>query len=215
MKDTETLISQLSSEAALSKPARTPRYWAVRIIAVLAIYSVGIQLFLGLRPDLGMQLTRPFFLLEILLLIALLITTIQASILSMYPDAYQKPEHLALPYGVFVLLCILLAVQLFLPIDPRMVIAPPGSHAMECAICIASVALIPSALLFSIMRKGASIRQFQAGIFAVLCASAIGGLTLRLAESNDSIMHLAYWHYIPTLLFAALGAVLGKQLLKW
>ena len=86
---------------------------------------------------------------------------------------------------------------------------------MECALCIGSVALIPSALIFALLRKGASVRQFQAGSFAVLAASSIGCLTLRLAEANDSMMHLASWHYGPTVLFAALGAALGKILLKW
>jgi hypothetical protein len=69
--------------------------------------------------------------------------------------------------------------------------------------------------MFVLLRKGASIRQLQAGSFAVLTATAIGCLTLRLSEENDSIMHLLQWHYLPTLLFAALGALAGKWLLKW
>jgi hypothetical protein len=86
---------------------------------------------------------------------------------------------------------------------------------MECALCIAAVALIPSALLFALIRKGATIRPLQAGSFAVLAASSVGGLTLRLAEANDSLMHLVVWHYLPALLFATLGAVIGKKLLRW
>jgi hypothetical protein len=59
------------------------------------------------------------------------------------------------------------------------------------------------------------VHPLQAGAFAVLTASTIGALTLRLAEENDSIVHLVQWHYLPTLFFAVLGAFAGKWLLKW
>ena len=216
MSNTADLIASLSAEATPVEKARTPSYWSARLLLVLAVYATGCQIFLGLRPDLGAQLGRPLFALETVLLASLLITSAVASVLAMYPDAYQKPKLLKLPYVVFALLVGLMGFQLLLPNDARMVM-PEGlpNHAMECAICIASVALIPSALIFALLRKGAPVHQLQAGVFAVLAASAIGCLTLRLSEANDSIMHLVQWHYVPTLLFAALGALAGKWLLKW
>lgn len=216
MNNTADLIASLSAEVTPVKKARTPSYWAVRLLVLLALYAVGCQFFLGFRPDLELQLTRPLFALETLLLSLLLLSSAVAAVLAMYPDAYQKPQLLKLPYAVFALLVAVVGFQLWMPADVRMVMPEGASvHAMECAICIASVALIPSALIFALLRKGASVRQFQAGSFAVLASSAIGCLTLRLAEANDSIMHLVQWHYVPTLLFAALGALAGKWLLKW
>ena len=214
MSDTGDLIRQLSQEASPHAPLRSPGVLGARLLAVLMVYGMGAQAFLGLRPDFAMQFMRPLFTLEIALLAALLIASATASVLAMYPDAYQKPIPLKLPYGVFFLLLILVGLQIFMPHDARMAV-PKTTHGMECALCIASVALIPSALLFALLRKGASIRQFQAGTFAVLAASSIGCLTLRLAEENDSLAHLATWHYGPTLLFATIGAFLGKWLLKW
>lgn len=215
MTDIETLIAQLSSEAASPTPIRAPGYWVTRLLAVLGVYGVATQLCLGLRPDLFLQMTRPFFAAEIALLVALLLASAVASVLAMYPDAYQKPKLLKLPYYVFLMLLGLVLFQLAMPLDVGMVMPLPGTHGMECALCIGSVALVPSALIFALLRKGASVRQFQAGSFAVLAASSIGCLTLRLAEANDSMMHLVSWHYGPTLLFAALGACIGKILLKW
>lgn len=215
MTNTSDLIARLSSEAEISKPLREPAYWAVRLLAILVLYGVATQLFLGLRPDLAMQFTRPLFVLEIGLLVVLMITSILAAILAMYPDAYQKPQLLKLPYGAFLLLVCLVTFQLLMPHDERMVMPQLGAHGMECALCIASIALIPSALVFALLRKGASVRQLQAGSFAVLAASAIGCLTLRLAEANDSLMHLTSWHYLPTLLFAIMGSFLGKLMLRW
>jgi hypothetical protein len=212
---TEALIASLSKQATPVKALRSPRYWGGLAVGILGIYAFAVQYFLGLRPDLLMQLTRPLFALEVLLLTLLTLTSIVAAILAMYPDAYQKPVLLKMPYGVFAVLTLLMTVQLLLPQDAAMVMPPLGVHAMECALCIGAVALIPSALLFMMLRKGATVLRVHAGVFAVLAASGVGCLTLRLAEMNDSIEHLLEWHYVPTLLFAALGALIGKGLLRW
>ncbi|MFZ1295113.1 MAG: NrsF family protein, partial [Pseudomonadales bacterium] len=193
----------------------SPGYWGVRLVAVLVIYAVGIQFILGLRPDLVVQFERPAFAAEAALLVALLLASAVASVLAMYPDAFQKPRFLLLPHAVCFLLSLLIVRQMFMLPDVRMVMPATSEAATECALCIAAVAMIPSALIFILLRKGASVRQYQAGAFALLAAGSIGCLTLRLAEANDSMLHLAAWHYLPTLLFAALGAVVGKQLLKW
>ncbi len=212
--NTVDLIASLSAEAKPEKRVATPAYWSMRLLAVCLLYAIGTQLFLGIRPDVFIQLSRPLFALEILLLVILLLASGFAAVLAMYPDAYQKPQLLKLPYAAFALLVGLMGFQLLMPHDARMAL-PPETHAMECALCISSIALIPSALIFALLRKGASVRPLQAGAFAVLAASAIGGVTLRLSEENDSIQHLVQWHYVPTLLFAIVGALLGKYLLRW
>ncbi|OYW14223.1 MAG: hypothetical protein B7X02_00515 [Rhodospirillales bacterium 12-54-5] len=215
MTDTSTVIAQLSSDAVAPVPMRSPIYWGMRLLAVLVVYGLGSQAYLGVRIDLLTQFSRPLFAAEIALLVALLLSSGTASVLAMYPDAYQKQKLLVLPYAIFIVLVGLVLLQFDMPVDARMVIPPPGGHAMECALCIGAIAILPSALAFAILRKGATIRPLQAGSFAVLMASAMGGLSLRLAESNDSMLHLASWHYLPTLLFASIGALLGKLLLRW
>jgi hypothetical protein len=215
MNSTADLIKQLSAEGKLTTPLRAPSYFATRLFLLLAGYMLAAQAILGFREDILVQLERPFFTLEILLLAFLLITSSVACILAMYPDAYQKPWMLKLPYTVFALLLGLTAIQFLLPQDARMVMPEAGSHTIECSVYIAIAALVPSAVMVALIRKGASIRQFHAGAFAVLAASAIGCLTLRLAEPIDPVMHLVCWHYLPTLLFASLGAVAGKYILKW
>lgn len=216
MKDTNTLIAELSLETPKKRSwQRTPMKFGGLLLSVLAGYGAAVQYFLGLRPDLFMQLTRPWFDVEIFLLAALALSSVIAAVIAMYPDAYQQPRWLKLPYAIFIVLAVLVIAQLGMPLDARMVMPKPGAHAMECALCIGSVAMLPSALLFGILRQGASVRPMQAGAFAVMASSAIGCLTLRLAEANDSLMHLASWHYLPTLIFASVGALIGKWLLKW
>jgi len=215
MTSIETLIARLSTEAKPARPLRTPAYWSIRLLAVLVVYGLATPLLLGLRPDLAVQLTRPLYVLEVAMLALLAASSVMASILAMYPDAYQKPSLIKLPYGMFLVLAAFVAAQSLMPHDERMAIAEQVTHGLECVLCIALVAIVPSALIFAVLRKGASIRPFQAGALAVLSASAIGGLTTRLVEANDSIAHLVAWHYVPTVLFAAIGALIGRCLLRW
>ncbi len=219
MKDTNTLIMELSQDAAKKNAWQChsvhPVKFAGNLVTGLVAYGIVVQYFLGLRPDLSMQFTRPWFDLEIFLLLALALSSVIAAVIAMYPDVYQKPRWLKLPYAIFIALAVLVISQLGMPFDVRMAMPKPGTHAIECTLCIGSVAMLPSALLFCILRRGASVRPMQAGAFAVLASSAIGCLTLRLSESNDLLMHLASWHYLPTLIFASVGALIGKWLLKW
>lgn len=212
--NTSNLIDELSKEAA--KPAlRGPRHYAYQLGLVLVLYAVIVVPMQGLRPDLAMQLTRPLFLAEVMVLAALVAASMLAAVLSMYPDSYQKHGLLRLPYVFFCVLAVFIAGQGFLPLDARMVMPQPGAYTIECSICIAALTLVPSALIFRVLRKGASVKPWRAGSFAVLASSALGCLMLRLAEDNDSLTHLAQWHYLPTLIFAALGALAGKYLLRW
>lgn len=212
--NTDALIDALSKEAPIPR-LRGPGHYAARLATVLAIYVAVVVPLQGLRPDLAMQFTRPLFLAEVALLLAIATTSMTAAVLSMYPDSNQKPVALKLPYALFVVLAAFIAAQGFLPMDARMVLPKPGAHTIECSLCIAALALAPSALIFRLLRKGASVQPWRAGSLAVLASSALGCLMLRLAEDNDSLMHLAQWHYLPTLLFAALGAFVGKVLLRW
>lgn len=212
--NTNDLIASLSAEAPKPRLG-TPAYYTVRLIGIIFIYGLGAQLVLGIRPDLAIQFTRPLFTLEILFLALLTGLSAWAAILSMYPDRLQKSSLFNIPYAVFGVLVAFIIFQIAMTHDPMMVMPNLHAHGMECALCIASVSIIPSALIFGLLRKGASIHPLRSGSFAVLAASGIGCLTLRLAEANDSLIHLAGWHYLPTLIFAALGAWIGKVLLKW
>lgn len=214
--DTDELIAALSREPRARPMLKTPAWFGSLLLLVLLAYGGVAQLVLGLRPDIGVQLARPAFALEVLLLVSLTLVSAIAAIHAMYPDVRRRSWLLRAPYAIFAVLAALLSLQLFMPADARMILpAPEAAHGMECALCIGAVALLPAAAIFGLLRKGASVHPVGAGSLAVLAAAGIGCLTLRLSEVNDSLLHLAAWHYLPTLIFAALGAAAGRWLLKW
>ncbi len=210
---TEELITKLSNEQS-KKTLRSPRYYASWLLVTLILYAIFIQFYLGLRSDLSVQLLKKKFVLEIFLLASLSVTSAIASIFLIYPDQYQKKLLIKIPNFLFAIIIALIAAQLLLPSESLALITA-NSHNIECSICIAAVAIIPSLLVFNLIKKGAATSFKKAGFFAILTTTSIGCITLRLAENNDAAMHLLVWHYLPTLLFSCLGALAGKYFLKW
>jgi hypothetical protein len=215
MTDINNLIHQLAQDTKPAKAALNPRTLALQLVAVLAIYALGAQWALGVRPDIILRLTEFWYEAELVLLLFLILTSALAGITAMYPDKLQKPALLKLPYVVFGALLLLILGQYFFMLPNGLSMIGIETQGIACSICIAAVSIIPSALMFAFLRRGASIHPLQAGAFAVFTATGIGLLTLRIAEPNDVLLHMALWHYLPTFLFAVLGAALGKWLLKW
>lgn len=215
MKKITNLINKLSSEAKPIRPMLKPGKRIGYLLLSFVLYGLVAQKFLGLRADLVAQFTRPLFVIEIVLMLSLLVTSTIAAVLNIYPDLYQKSFWLKAPYIIFGLILGLFIGQLFIPASNLAVIPAQIFHKIECARCIIFLAIIPAILIFIILKKGATIKPLQAGIFTTLATSSLGYLILRFSEANDSISHLLIWHYLPMLLFSILGAVIGKFLLKW
>ncbi len=209
------LITKLSSEASPKKVLGSPIKWIASLLLMLVSYAVIVEIFFGIRGDLAVQLSRPLFVAEVVLMLLLVVVSTLSAVLTMYPDLYQKSRLLKLPYVIFFLLFGVFLAQFFTAIDALMVLPEASLHQMECTICILFLSLIPSAIVFAILQKGASTLPLQAGVFTVLSASALGYLMLRLHEANDSIAHLLTWHYLPMLFFAFVGALIGRWLLRW
>lgn len=215
MTDTKELIQQLSAQATPVKGLRLRRY-AIMLLAMLGAYAICAQCWLdGLRSDLSLQLTRPLFVAELVLLSAMLICALVAALHAMLPDGVARTQLLRLPYYCSGAVLALVACQLVLGTDARMIVPEAPVHTLECTAYIALSSMLPAALMFAILRRGASVVPMQAGGLAVVASVSLGALTLRLAEANDAIMHLLVWHYLPGIFFAVFGAILGRYLLRW
>lgn len=212
---TDELIDSLSKTAA-SVPLRTPAYYAVRLALVLVVYGASMVAFKGLRPDVVLQLARPLFAVEIAMLLLLVLSSTAGAVVAMYPDMYQKHRLTGIPYAVFAVFLLFVLAQLFIPAGIGLYIPTP-EHVddLECTIAIAGFAVLPSLIIFALMRRGNTVHPLRAGALAVLAAAGTGCLILRVIEQNDIISHLLVAHYLPTLGFAAIGAIIASRLLRW
>lgn len=215
MVDTKQLIESLSSEVKPIKVIR-PRHYGALLLVLLLIYAIITQFFLsGFRADIAMQMADSLFILELIILVSIFISASVASVYAMLPDACERKILMRLPYVFSISMLGLLVVQFFLQYEPQTALLKPAYHTHECTEYIVFVAILPAILIFSLLRKGASLIPMQAGVFVIMVAVSVGAITLRLAEDNNDIMHLIMWHYLPSIFLAITGTLLGRYLLRW
>ena len=211
MKNMEDLIASLAQDAEPVKTGSHPYILGIQWLGAAAVYLALTLAYSGLRPDLMLTLQAPFFLVEIGLLVAIIITTsLSAAVLS-FPDLHQKRRMAYGPVLIFILFVLVIFLAWRADIPP----APHPEHSVKCLIFIASLTLLPAAWMFYSMRNLASTHQYFAGSIALLSAFSLGALSLRLSEPTDSILHVMQWHYLPMVGVGILGLWLGKKLLKW
>lgn len=213
MMKTDDLISKLASTAKPVKPLCKPSYWIARLSLFALFYYVIAQTFIGVRSDIAQKFLDPFFVIEIALMLSLLLSCLIASVLTIYPDNYQKPWLLKTPYFVLLALGVFFAAEFFLQNHSELIVL--SDHKFKCTLCIACFTAVPSLYFFYTLRKGINLNPQKAGIFATLTAASLSSLVLRIQEQNDLLSHLLIWHYLPFLIFALIGALAGKKVFKW
>ncbi len=210
---TSDLITKLSQESKPVKVLKKPSHWILRLVIFALVYYFIIQTFLGVRSDISEKLLEPSFIIEILLMIILLISSIAAASITIYPDSYQKNYLLKIPYFILTIFAVFLIFEFVSQTKSGLIYQP--HHSYRCLICITSFSIIPSLYFFYILRKGININPSKATNLAVIAASTIGCIALKINEQNDDFFHLVIWHYFPVLVFSLIGAAAGKRIFKW
>lgn len=211
MKNLDELISKLAQDAPPVKTAPHPLVLSLQWMAVAGVY-LGISLAVsGLRPDLMLKLQEPLFVAEIAMLASIFVATSLSAALLSFPDLHQMRRVALAPAIPFALFALLIFFAWRADSPP----APLPTHNMECTLSIVLIAILPAIWTLYVMRKFASTHHHWAGSIALLFAFSVGALWLRLYESNDSIMHVIAWHYLPMIFIGLLGMWLGKIFLKW
>lgn len=211
MDNIEQLIKTLAEDTTKLKPAPHPLLqtfkWTVAAAAYLAIALV----FFGLRSDIMQAIENSWFVIELLSLFCVFVATSVSTSLLAFPDLHQKRIIAFAPILMFVLFLAIIFFAWSADHPP----APLPTHTYECTFCIILVSLLPAVWILYTLRKFASVHYRLAGGLALLSASSIGALWLRLYEVNDSIIHVVEWHYLPMLVIGFIGLWLGEVILKW
>jgi len=211
---TDDLIQQLASDAAPVRPLR-PLALRVAAWAVVAVTSlIAVMLLMGLRRELGDGIDQADFALQALLLIVTAISAATGALVISVPGAARSPLVRWLPVVVGAV-CVGWAVGGV--VYATATGAPVGrlTFAWHCVYKTTSVAAVPGALLFVMLRRAAPMQPLWAGLLALLGTAAVGVLGANIICPNDRPLHLLLWHMAPLIAFAAGGAALGAWLLRW
>jgi hypothetical protein len=221
MVETTTLIEELAKKATPVKLIN-PKQYIIKLGAVFLLYGFTLQYIIGIRVDILQRLTNKLYVFEIIMLILIAISGLIASIIAMFPDNYNQKHKLKLPlpYMLSGIMLMNISWQIIIDITFQSMFdfyeaQTEHLHEIECALFIACASIIPSMVMFVILRRGATLIPMQAGAISVITISSLNAAILRLSEINDSATHLLIWHYIPIIILASFGALIGRFALKW
>jgi hypothetical protein len=211
---TEELIQRLVADAS---PVRPLRPLAARVAGwfVVAVASLGlVMLMMGVRRELGDGADRLDFALEAALLVFTAISAAVGALAVSIPGAAADARIRWLPV-ILAILCVVAAAGEI--VYASVIGAPTGrlTFAWHCVYKTTSVAALPGLLLFVMVRRGAPLHAAWAGLLAITAAAAMGVLGANIICPTDRPVHMLLWHVLPLMLFAALGAALGRRLLRW
>jgi hypothetical protein len=210
---TEELIQQLAAEA---RPVRRLRPLAVRVTVWLLLAGASlaaVMLWMGARRELRDTADGLDFTIEAgLLLLTALSAVIGAMLVSVPGAASRRARWIPVGLGVA---SVLLAVGEL--VYAAMTGGPTGqlTFAWHCVYKTTSVALVPGIVLFIMLRRAAPLHVAWAGLLAALATASVGVLGANIICPVDRPLHMLLWHVLPLMLFAGLGAALGRWLLRW
>jgi hypothetical protein len=211
---TDDLVSFLASGAEpVERHAAARRYAIAILLGALgaAVLMLGV---LGVRPDLSQAVLLPMFWVKLgfvgLLVWASLLATLRLS----HPG--RQLDWVSGALVAPVLLMWALAAYVMANADPgtRMQLLL-GNTWDECPWLIAMLSLPVFVGTFWAMRGMAPTRLPLAGTAAGLLAGTVGALVYCLHCPEMGAPFIASWYLLGMLIPAALGALLGRRLLRW
>jgi hypothetical protein len=210
-------INNLTKDFDAVKNYKKPSILAAQFFIFSAVYLLLSFYFLGVREGLMTKFSQPTFSLEITLLFLILISCLTSSILSFYPDFYQKYLLFELPYFLIISLFLFYLVNHFFFKNSADLetLKNNQQHSYHCSLCIALMAILPAIYYFNILSKGTTIKPRETGILTIISSCCLGLIFLRFSENNDDVIHIFTWHLLPSTFLAFFGAVIGAKILKW
>jgi hypothetical protein len=209
---TDDLLRALAADP-VPDPAPRPRLIRGLLAGGLLVAVLSLPL-LGFRPDPMAVLTNARVMLKQLLPVALAVAAFGAAL------GLARPEGRVGRWGTLlaaVPAALLVAVLAELASLPRAAWMPAmmGGTSRFCLVWVTLMSLPPLAGALWALRSGASTRPTLSGALAGLLAGGVGAALYAVHCIEDSPLFYAVWYAAAILVATALGALLGRRLLRW
>lgn len=209
----EELVKILAADA---KPVRRLSSPMVRLLTWLGIsiaYAALVVWLMGVRPDIPSKLGDTRFAVE---LAATFMTSVLAAAAAFCAGCPGRPiwERFA-PLPALGLWFWSLGEGCW------RTFAASGAEGLSfrldflCLPSILLISVVPGALILKMISQGAPIAPVTTTALAALAAGALGATALRLFHAQDASVMVLVWQFGSVALLAGLGALTGRQLLRW
>lgn len=211
---TDDLIAHLSGGLEPVRGTEVARILATGLVLGLAGSALLMALTIGIRPDIVDAMGGGAFWLKFLytLVIAVLGLKLVERVGRPGTDATIPALLIAIP--VLVLMA-MMAMQMMPASDATRHTLLMGHSADVCSVLIAALALPLFGGLFWSLRKLAPTRLTRAGAAAGLLAGSAAATIYAFHCTESTATFIAIWYTAGIALTTAMGAVLGRVMLRW
>ena len=189
------------------------RLLLLALAAGIALSLVVFFLTLGIRPDIAPALETWRFDLKIATAVLGLGLAFGVCRDCARPDMPRHPLRRLVP--LLVLIAVAVAVELALVPEAAWRQRLVGSNSMICLPMVPILSLAPLAAVLWMLRRSAPASPALAGAAAGLVAALSGATLYAFHCFDDSPLFVATWYSLATLAMVAVGALVGRRLLRW
>lgn len=210
---TEELVQSLASSAAPVKPVDAPGKRLLRWLGLGLPYALAVALVAGLRPDLWQKMTDPLWALEQAAAFVTAILAAYAALSLTIPGRSARIMWLPAP-SLLVWLATLGAgcLRSWVRLGPEGLAFAPE---LECLPSIALVGLVPSLVIFLMVRKGAPLSPGPTLALAALAAASLGHVGHSLFHAQDASVMVLVWHFGSVAILSFVAGLMGRHALGW
>jgi hypothetical protein len=211
---TDELIVQLARAAGPVRPLPGPSVRLARwTAAAVSMTALGV-IVIGPRADVLTAIYQPTFVaLAVATLGTALLSAAGAFVLSV-PGVERSPLQRAVPLVAGGVWALVLVVLLTTGGDPvQRILALPFHWA--CVIEIVGLSIVPSWVLFVMLRRAAPLRRAWSAAFATLAAVALAAVATQVICPLDDPAHQLVGHLLPVALLSLSGTIVGRRWLNW
>jgi len=213
MMRTDDLVHALAAD--LATPARpVGRYLATAVAPAWVISAVLFAVALGPREDFTIAVGQPRFVLKLVVTLLLAVSASMLVLRLARPVAEGRLPMLALTGGP-ALLAIAVLVELVSVPPSEWTTRLVGSNYLVCLTAVPLLGLPPLAAALVALRHGAPTRPMLAGAIAGVLAGGLAAALYAMHCSDDSPLFVATWYALAIVILALIGAVAGRQFLRW
>jgi len=211
--DTDQFIKTLAADGGTTeKPVG--QVLAAALLVALPVAAAMLLTTLGLRPDIHSAMHNPFFDLKFVVTLALALSAITVALHLSRPEATAKGWRLLL-LAPLAILGLAIGAEAMLPHRTSMMTRLVGHNSLLCLSVIPTLSLpILAASLFG-LRRGAPAHPAVMGALAGMVSAGFAGTLYAAHCVDDSPLFVATWYTLATLAMVAVGAVIGRRLLRW
>jgi len=211
---TDELIVQLARAAGPVRPLPGPSVRLARWTAAAASMTALGVIVIGPRADVLTAIYQPTFVaLAVATLGTALLSAAGAFVLSV-PGVERSPLQRAVPLVAGGVWALVLVVLLTTGDDPvQRILALPFHWA--CVIEIVGLSIVPSWVLFVMLRRAAPLRRAWSAAFATLAAVALAAVATQVICPLDDPAHQLVGHLLPVALLSLSGTIVGRRWLNW